>query len=83
MKDATRSSLAEALRLLFLAEALPKEIERVRNEILPVWEELPPESRAVGVLLIKNDLKYAEDMTAEHDTVGMLYAHKRLVGWRL
>jgi hypothetical protein len=75
--------MKEETRAFTLAEALPKEIERVRNEILPVWEELPPESRAVGVLLIKNDLKYAEDMTAEHDTVGMLYAYNRLVGWRL
>ena len=69
--------------IVSLAEGLPREIKRVREKVLPVYQELPKESGSFSILLINADLKYAEQTTVDQDTVGMLKAFYRLKGWVL
>lgn len=59
-----------------LADALPKEIARVR-EVLKYYEEVGP-AAAFAVHMIKRDLLAAETSIGENDTVGMLKAYASL-----
>lgn len=54
-----------------LGDTLPREIARVRDEILPLYEALG-RSGAFGAAMIRLDLDAAAVAMAEQDTVAML-----------
>jgi hypothetical protein len=66
---------------LTLAEALPREIQRVREEVMPIYQTIP--TGALAVLMMKQDLLKASAAIAEQDTVGMLRAYEALKGYKL
>lgn len=64
-----------------LAEALPLEIQRIREEVMPIYQTIP--TGALAVLMMKQDLLKASAAMAEQDTVGMLRAYEALRGYQL
>jgi hypothetical protein len=66
---------------LTLADALPLEMHRVREEVMPVYQTIP--TGAFAVLMMKQDLLKASAAMAEQDTVGMLRAYEALKGYKL
>lgn len=59
-----------------LADALPKEQERVR-ELINIYKSIGP-GGAVAVILMEYSLKRAEVAVAAGDVVGMIAAYKEL-----
>lgn len=64
-----------------LAEALPREIQRVREEVMPVYQTI--QTGAFAVLMMKQDLLKASTAIAEQDTVAMIRALEALRGYNL
>lgn len=65
-----------------LGEALPAEIARVRDDIMPVYADIG----ALGmfaVLSMKRDMDLATKALAEGDVIAMLRAYEELKGWKL
>lgn len=60
-----------------LGDALPKEMARVRDEVLPHYVATGP-AGAIGATFIRNDLDRAAKAMAEGDIVGMIAAYKAL-----
>lgn len=60
-----------------LGEALPKEVARVRDHVLPHYAAIGP-AGAIGAAFIRNDLDRAAKAMAEGDLVGMISAYKAL-----
>jgi hypothetical protein len=65
-----------------LGDALPAEMARVRDEVLPVYLECGP-GGAPAAALMRADLDAAAKAMAEGDVVAMLAAHVALKGWVL
>lgn len=63
-----------------LADALPEEMERVR-ELIPSYEAIGP-AGAFALMMIKGSLKAAEVASAHGDTVAMLRALQDLQGYK-
>lgn len=63
-----------------LGAALPREIERVRNEVMPTYSEIGL-AGAPALLLMRAELDRAEKATAAGDVVGMLQAYEALKGY--
>ncbi len=61
-----------------LAEALPKEMARVR-EILGHYKELGP-AGTLGALFIEQDLREADNAVMSGDVVRMIRSYKKLQG---
>ncbi len=64
-----------------LAESLPQEIARVRDEIIPVYERFPGAQFAVWMM--EKDLVEAENALASQDVIAMLRAYDALKGYTL
>lgn len=64
-----------------LAEALPREIQRVREEVLPLYQTIP--TGALAVLLMKQDLLSASAAIADGDVVAQIRAYEALQGYQL
>lgn len=60
-----------------LGEALPKEMARVRDHVLPHYAAIGP-AGAIGAAFIRNHLDRAAKAMAEGDLVGMIAAYKAL-----
>lgn len=60
-----------------LADALPKEMARVRDEVMPVYREIGP-AGAVALALMRQDLDRAAKAMVEGDVVGMMDALQSL-----
>ena len=60
-----------------LGEELPKEMARVRDDVLPLYDELG-NAGAWGAAAIRRDLDIAARVLAEGDVVGMLHIYKTL-----
>lgn len=60
-----------------LGDALPKEIARVRDEVLPHYVELGPVG-AFGAMMIRRDLDAAARAMAEGDLPAMIAAYQAL-----
>lgn len=58
-------------RLKTLAEALPAEMARVRDELIPLYQTIGPNGR-FAIVLMKNDLKRAQEAIDAGDTVEMI-----------
>lgn len=63
-----------------LADALPKEIDRVQG-LIPLYEEIGPAGR-FALAMMKASLKQANRAIMNGDTVGMIAAYKDLEGYK-
>jgi hypothetical protein len=64
-----------------LAESLPKEIARVRDEVIPVYLKFP--GAQLAVWMMNKDIEKAVEAMAGQDTVEMLRAYQALKGYEL
>jgi hypothetical protein len=65
-----------------LGDALPLEMARVRDDVIPVYETCGP-GGAITVALMKRDLDIAAKAMAEGDLVAMIEVYESLRGWKL
>jgi hypothetical protein len=65
-----------------LGEELPKEMARVRDEILPVYLSVGPPS-AFAATMMRYDLDLAAKAMAEGDTARMIRAYEALKDYKL
>lgn len=65
-----------------LGEALPREMARVRDEIMPAYLACGT-SGGPALALMRLELDAAAKALAEGDVVAMLRAHEALKGWSL
>jgi hypothetical protein len=64
-----------------LGTALPAEMARVRDEVLPVYDGIP--TGRIAAALMRADLDRATKALAEGDVVAMLRAYEALKGCNL
>lgn len=64
---------------LTLAEALPREMARVRDELIPAYQAIGPAGQ-FGLMMIREALDRAAEVSAAGDTVGMLRSLEELKG---
>lgn len=62
-----------------LADALPREMSRVRDELIPAYMEIGPAGQ-FGLMMLRSALDEAAKVMAAGDTVGMLRAYEKLKG---
>lgn len=60
-----------------LGEALPAEMARVRDEVMPAYQEIGP-AGAFALLMMRHDLDRAAKAMIEGDTAAMLGAYQAL-----
>jgi hypothetical protein len=60
-----------------LGTALPAEMARVRDQVLPAYLEIGP-AGTFGAMMIRRDLDEATRALAEGDVVAMLRAYQKL-----
>jgi hypothetical protein len=64
-----------------LAEALPEEIARVRDQVLPEYDAIP--TGKFAATMMRADLDRASKAMMEGDVVAMLAVYESLKGWNL
>lgn len=62
-----------------LAEALPKEMARVRDELIPAYIAIGPAGQ-FGLMMLRHSLDEAARAMASGDLVAMIRAHQDLKG---
>ena len=65
-----------------LGTALPKEMARVRDKVLPVYLEIGPNA-AIAVMVMRAELDRATTALAEGDVVEMIRLYESLKGYSL
>jgi hypothetical protein len=65
-----------------LGDALPREMARVRDEVMPAYVAVGPVG-AFALAMMRHDLDLAAKALAEGDVVAMLRAHEELKGYKL
>jgi hypothetical protein len=65
-----------------LGDALPREMARVRDEVMPAYVEIGPPG-FLALAMMRRDLDLAAKALAEGDTVAMLRAYEALRGFTL
>jgi len=60
-----------------LGDALPREMARVRDEVMPAYLEIGP-AGALALALMRRDLDMAAKAMAEGDVVAMMHAYLAL-----
>ena len=60
-----------------LGEALPKEMARVRDVVMPQYQSIGP-SGAFALMFMRNDLDAAARAMAEGDVIAMLRVYEKL-----
>lgn len=65
---------------LTLGEALPKEMARVRDELMPLYLEIGPAGQ-FALALMRQDLDAAAKALAEGDVVEMMRVYQSLKGF--
>ena len=63
-----------------LGEALPKEMARVRDQVMPPYQAIGP-SGLLALTLMRRDLDDAAKAMAEGDVVEMIRVYQELKGW--
>lgn len=66
-----------------LADALPEEMARVRDELLPVYDALPGGVGFFAATMMRADLDRAAKALAEGDVVEMIAVYQSLKGFKL
>lgn len=67
-----------------LAEALPAEIQRIREDVLPAYEELRAMPNVIvepQIAMMNHAINEATKACAAGDVVAMLRWHEELKGW--
>ena len=64
-----------------LGEALPREMARVRDHVMPYYHEIGP-AGSVALGLMRADLDRAAKAMAEGDTVEMILVYETLRGYQ-
>ena len=64
-----------------LGDALPREMARVRDKLLPAYDSI--EGGRIAAALMRRDLDAAAKALAEGDVVAMIRAYESLKGWEL
>lgn len=59
---------------------LPKEMKRVRDELLPLYDAIP--TGRLAATLMRNDLDRATKALAEGDVVEMIRVYESLKGYK-
>lgn len=65
-----------------LGDALPREMARVRDELLPVYDSIKP-AGVIAATMMRADLDRAAKAMAEGDLAGMIRAYEALKDYRL
>lgn len=65
-----------------LGTALPAEMARVRDTVMPVYLEIGA-AGGPALAMMRRDLDIAARAMAEGDTIGMMCAYQELKGWSL
>lgn len=65
-----------------LGEALPEEMARVRDEVLPAYIEIGP-AGSIAATLMRRDLDIATRAIMNGDVVAMMAIYKELKGWQV
>jgi len=63
-----------------LGDALPKEIDRVRNEVMPAYKEIGPPGN-FALMLMEQSLDAATKAMTEGDVIKMIHAYNDLKGY--
>lgn len=63
-----------------LGVALPKQMARVRDHVLPAYDAIGPVG-SIAATMMRHDLDYAAKALAEGDVIAMLRAHESLKGY--
>lgn len=64
-----------------VGDELPKQIARVRDDLLPVYDGIP--GGQIAASLMRADLDRASKAMIAGDVVEMVRAHEALKGWQL
>jgi hypothetical protein len=64
-----------------LGEELPREITRVRDEVMPVYMELSGGTGDIALAMMRADLDAAARAMAEGDVIAMMAALRSLRGY--
>jgi hypothetical protein len=64
-----------------LGDALPREMARVRDEVLPAYDEIP--SGAIAAQMMRHDLDLAIKALAEGNVIEIMRAYEAMKGWQL
>lgn len=65
-----------------LGEALPAEMARIRDQVMPAYLECGA-AGAPALMLMRRDLDAAAKAMAEGDTVAMIRIYESLKGWSI
>lgn len=65
-----------------LGDALPREMARVRDIVMPVYQDIGP-AGAYALAFMRRDLDLAAKALAEDDLIAMLYALQSLREYKL
>jgi hypothetical protein len=65
-----------------LGDELPREMARVRDEVMPAYEEIGP-AGGIALAMMRADLDAAARAMAEGDVVAMLRVYQSLRGYKL
>lgn len=65
-----------------LGEALPREMKRVRDEVMPVYAEIGP-AGGIALALMRRDLDLAAKALSESDVAAMIRAYAALKEYKL
>jgi hypothetical protein len=63
-----------------VGDMLPKEMARVRDEVMPAYQSIGINGRA-ALMLMRRDLDNAAQAMAEGDVIGMIRSLKALQGY--
>lgn len=72
--------MSEPKEIVTLGDALPREMARVRDEVMPAYMEIG-QAGAFALANMQHDLDRAAKAMAAGDTVAMLRAHEALKGY--
>lgn len=64
-----------------LGEALPAEMARIRDEVIPIYSAIP--TGVLAVTMMRRDLDLAAKALAEGDLPAMIEAYQSLQGYEL
>jgi hypothetical protein len=68
--------------MMSLGEALPKEMDRVRDEVMPAYQKIGPVGH-FALMMMRDDLKKATEALASGDIQEMIRAYRCLKAYNL
>jgi len=82
LREVLGQAMREVKTMSTLGEALPKEMARVRDEVMPIYQEIGREGLP-ALTMMRLELDAAAKALAEGDVVAMLCAYESLKGFEL